>query len=265
MCDDILEKIRSKDGKIYDPITEEEIPEDLVYILSSESENISYTSIETLYKSFIIDGKAENPFTREPLTDIEKIEKYGREKRIVVRSFKEFFSLSYNLRDEVRLFEWFAPLSNVFRDILYTEKINNYIVNVNGKIVDNLDKQISEFAINGIVNIVIALKEGEYFSSESEESESEENLLHLDMQEFTQTVSALRNQLPPVVNDNGERNVDAMSGMLRNLLMRAAENASSIDVQNILINPSNNFMTDIASALLIPQQEEIIDEFADLD
>lgn len=118
--EEILQKIRDQDGKIIDPISCDEIPEDKVWILRNDAENIIFTSIETLYKNLVLNNSSTNPFDRSEIRDedLVKIEEYGRRRKITVYFFDCNRNYNSKYRDTVYIFDWFVTIDQMFAKIL---------------------------------------------------------------------------------------------------------------------------------------------------
>lgn len=124
---ELLAKIRDpRDGLILDPITCDVIPEDKVYFLNTEDDNISYASIETLYKNLVINRKDNNPYTRQKLENIEEIYEYGMQRKVTIYVTDKNREYKSKLRQTVFLVEWFTTLRKVCKKALKITR-NNYV------------------------------------------------------------------------------------------------------------------------------------------
>lgn len=170
--------------EIIDPITQETIDEKDVWILSHNEESISYTSIQTLYKSLVLDNKTVSPFDRTPIDelDIEIIEEYGRARKIRVRFFDAGRNYDSPYRDTMYIFDWFLSLKQalirVFKATNNMQRHKSLLFVCNGKDITeyDLNAEIESIAENGEI-ILSAVENPEYHREENTLREAVTNIL----------------------------------------------------------------------------------------
>lgn len=161
-------------GNIVDPITQEIIDEKDLWILSHNEESISYTSIQTLYKSLVLDNKTVCPFDRTPIDelDIDMIEEYGRKRKIRVRFFDAGRRYDSPHRDTMYIFDWFLTLEKmlirVFKATNNMQRHKSLLFELNGKDITDYDlkAEIESISENGEI-ILSAVDNPEYHQEEN--------------------------------------------------------------------------------------------------
>lgn len=156
-------------GNIVDPITQEIIDEKDLWILSHNEESISYTSIQTLYKSLVIDNKTVSPFDRTSIDelDIDFIEEYGRSRKVRVRFFDAGRKYDSHYRDTMYIFDWFLTLEKmlirVFKATNNMQRHKSLLFELNGKDITDYDlkAEIESISENGEI-ILSAVDNPEY-------------------------------------------------------------------------------------------------------